>query len=280
MDIEICSFKALEIAYNEAVYKSDREHVTLFIKNDDRFKKLNYEAIYDFSHLRMTVDEKNDFELIKIILENLYKENKNFSYMDAISFMTKNPYLFTFNATIKRDEGLDKSLINDSGDQILIEQVRFNKWNKLKQQLHNKKEVIKFSKGNIYFMSIGQNIGHESCGKNDLYLRPVLVYKKLSKSTFVGIPLTSSKKEGSYYFSFNYKQGKTSTAMFNQIRVFDIRRAEYLSGHINKNISLNLENKLNEFMKLPQCKNKGEWPTRAKSELIISNNDNNVKEIK
>lgn len=113
MDIEVCTFAALEIAYIEATFKSDREHVTLFIKNDDRFKKLNHTSKYDFSHLRMTVDEENDFELIKIILENLYEDNPNFSYLDAISFMTKNPNTLHINSNITRDEGLAKSLKED-----------------------------------------------------------------------------------------------------------------------------------------------------------------------
>jgi len=145
-----------------------------------------------------------------------------------------------------------------------INKDKYDNWNKLKKELNNKRDIIKFSAGNIYFVSIGQNIGHESYGKKDLFLRPVLVYKKLSRTTFLGIPLTSKIKEGSYYFSFNYKKGVTSTAMFNQMRVFDIRRTEYLSGYINKNTYKNLEKKINEFMKLPQCKSKGEWPTRAK----------------
>lgn len=113
MDIEICTFNALEIAYNEATFKSDREHVTLYIKNNTQFKKLNYLSKYDFSHLRMTVDEESDFELIKIIIENLYKINPNFSYLDAISFMTKNPDTFYINSNIIRDEGLIKSLKED-----------------------------------------------------------------------------------------------------------------------------------------------------------------------
>jgi len=139
----------------------------------------------------------------------------------------------------------------------------FDKWNTLKKRLDKKEKIIKFSNANIYFMSIGKNIGYESYGKDQLFLRPVLVYKKLSKTTFLGIPLTSKQREGSYYFSFNYKKDKTSTAMFNQMRVFDIRRSEYLSGSINKNIYKNLELKLQEFMKLPHHKD-GEWPTRAK----------------
>ncbi|MBD3841314.1 MAG: type II toxin-antitoxin system PemK/MazF family toxin [Campylobacterales bacterium] len=125
-------------------------------------------------------------------------------------------------------------------------------------------------------MSIGKNVGYETLGKQELFLRPVLVYKKLSKSTFLGIPLTSKIKEGSYYFSFNYKKGITSTAMLNQMRVFDIKRSEYLSGYINKNIYANLERKIEEFMKLPLQK-EGEWPTRAKSSFTLSKKSNNVK---
>jgi len=159
--------------------------------------------------------------------------------------------------------------------QILF-QNEFDKWNTLKKQLDNKKEIIEFYQGNIYFMSIGKNVGYEALGKKELFLRPVLVYKKLSKSTFIGIPLTSKIKEGSYYFSFNYKKDITSTAMLNQMRVFDIKRSEYLSGKINKNIYKNLENKVNEFMKVTSSKRRG-MPTRAKSDDILSKKGNDVK---
>ena len=113
MDVEVCTFSALEYAFNNAEYKSDREHVTLFIKNCEKFSKLNYIASVDFSHLRMTVDEDKDFLLIKIILENLYTVNPKFTYLEAISFMTKNPDMFYINSGIPRDEGLAKSLKED-----------------------------------------------------------------------------------------------------------------------------------------------------------------------
>ncbi|WP_372998835.1 cytidylyltransferase domain-containing protein [Sulfurimonas sp.] len=110
MDIEICTFEALKYAFNNATLKSDREHVTLYIKNSEKFKKFNYEAKNDFSNLRLTVDEQNDFDLIKDILENLYPVNNDFTYLDVISYMTRNPNLFFINSSIKRDEGLEKSL--------------------------------------------------------------------------------------------------------------------------------------------------------------------------
>ena len=101
---------------------------------------------------------------------------------------------------------------------------KLEQWSKLKLTLNNINKNIKIKQGEIYFLSIGQNIGYETYGKKKLFLRPVLIYKKLTKSTFVGIPLTSKEKIGSYFYSFKYKQDILSTAMFNQIRVFDIKR--------------------------------------------------------
>ena len=130
----------------------------------------------------------------------------------------------------------------------------YDKWNGLKKQLTHKNKIINFYEGNIYFMSIGKNIGHEIYGKDQLFLRPVLVYKKLTKTTFLGIPLTSQNKEGSYFFKFSYKKDKISIALLHQIRVYDIRRSEYLSGKINKNTKKNLETKMQEFMKITSSK--------------------------
>jgi hypothetical protein len=124
----------------------------------------------------------------------------------------------------------------------------FDEWNELKKKIDNRNIKIKFSVRNIYLMSVGQNIGYETFGKGDEFLRPVLVYKKLSKETFIGIPLTSKQKEGSYYFSFNFK-GKTSIAMFNQIRVFDIRREKVFYGRISQNTFDNLKKKFLAFIK-------------------------------
>ncbi len=132
----------------------------------------------------------------------------------------------------------------------------FDQWNSLKKQLDCKEKIIDFYEGNIYFMSVGQNIGHEIYGKNELFLRPVLVYKKLTNTTFLGIPLTSQNKEGSYFFEFSYKKNKRSVALLHQMRVYDIRRSEYLSGKINKNTKKNLEAKLLKFMEVTSSKKK------------------------
>jgi glutamate-1-semialdehyde 2,1-aminomutase len=113
MDIEIFNYQALELAFNEATLKSDREHVTTYIKKNDKFTKLNFESKYDFSHLRFTVDVLSDFDLIRVLIKALYRINPDFSYLDAISYMTKNPNLFSINSNVQRDEGYIKSLAKD-----------------------------------------------------------------------------------------------------------------------------------------------------------------------
>ena len=113
MDVEIFDYQTLEIAYNESTLTSEREHVTPYIKSSDRFTRTNYSSNYDFSHLRLTIDVNSDFELIKVLIEELYENNPNFSYLDAISYMTKHPNLFFINSDIQRDEGYSKSLKDD-----------------------------------------------------------------------------------------------------------------------------------------------------------------------
>jgi spore coat polysaccharide biosynthesis protein SpsF len=109
LDVEVCSYEALEKSYLNAKLDYEKEHIFQYIKNNDKFSKYNYKSKYDFSHLRFTIDEEKDFILIKKILENLYLENKYFTYLDVVSYMSKNPLLFNINSDIVRDEGLLKS---------------------------------------------------------------------------------------------------------------------------------------------------------------------------
>ncbi len=113
-------------------------------------------------------------------------------------------------------------------------QNSFDKWNELKQKLHKEKKDLFIREREIYFLHLGKNIGYEQNGKNDKFLRPILVYKKLSHNLFLGIPLTSKEKKGNYYYKFNYKPSKISYALLNQIRVFDTKRICYKSGTIKR----------------------------------------------
>ena len=65
------------------------------------------------------------------------------------------------------------------------------------------------------------NVGSEQSGKHELFERPVLVVKKVTANTFIGVPLTSNKKKGSWYVEI---ESTKSSAIISQVKLFDTRR--------------------------------------------------------
>ena len=70
---------------------------------------------------------------------------------------------------------------------------------------------------------MGENVGTEINGKSKTFARPVLVIRKLSRYSFIGVPLTSQKHEGSWYSSFEF-QNKRQVAVLAQVRNFSVSR--------------------------------------------------------
>tara|TARA_X000001036_G_C20600320_1_gene774653 strand:- start:306 stop:1082 length:777 start_codon:yes stop_codon:yes gene_type:complete len=113
-DVEIFKFQALEDAWIKAKLTSEREHVTPFIKFDEKTFKINkILSTEKNSNYRWTLDEKEDFELIKIIFDELHDENHLFSMNDIIKFLDRNKNLLSINSMYLREEGYRKSLKND-----------------------------------------------------------------------------------------------------------------------------------------------------------------------
>jgi spore coat polysaccharide biosynthesis protein SpsF len=113
-DVEVFKFQALEKAYRDANLLSEREHVTPYIKFDEKNFKINkILSTEKKSNYRWTLDEKEDFDLIKIIFDELYDDNHFFSMDDIIKFLEKNKKLLSINSMYLREEGYRKSIEND-----------------------------------------------------------------------------------------------------------------------------------------------------------------------
>lgn len=114
LDVEVLRFSALEQAWHEARLPSEREHVTPFIYNHpERFRLAQYKNPVDLSHLRWTVDEPDDFELVRIIYETLYPQQPEFGTDAILALLRARPELATFNTGHRRNEGYAKSLLQD-----------------------------------------------------------------------------------------------------------------------------------------------------------------------
>jgi glutamate-1-semialdehyde aminotransferase/spore coat polysaccharide biosynthesis protein SpsF (cytidylyltransferase family) len=138
MDVEVFRFKALETAWNEAVLQSDREHVTPFIwrnstaKGGSRFSSLVYRSVSDHSNIRVTVDDRNDLDLINQLILAIGDTG---SWKEYVEYLNKHKSLLSINNNTQRNEGLMKSLYHDK--LVLKEIQNYSKSNEYRKRVHN-----------------------------------------------------------------------------------------------------------------------------------------------
>src|ERR1700733_4083112 len=132
----------------------------------------------------------------------------------------------------------------------------FTEWHELKTNLQKIEANTFFHEREIWLCSIGMNLGREEDGKNALFLRPVIVFRKFDADSFWGIPVTSTLRMGSYYYQFPLG-GRTATALLVQVRLFDrkrfIRKMVVLSDEQFNELKACIENLMPEKTKSLHC---------------------------
>ena len=113
-----------------------------------------------------------------------------------------------------------------------MEDKKFMDWIRLKAKIHFHGIYRNMKEGDVWWCSMGENIGVEINGKHEYFLRPVLVYKKLSRFGFMGIPLTSQPHIGSWYVRFVF-QGRVEYGVLSQARVFSAFRLYRKMGAVS-----------------------------------------------
>jgi len=113
LDVEIFSFQTLEKTFLDAKLNSEKEHVTPYMeKHPELFNIFNFENNEDLSHIRLTVDQKEDLELIQNLYSVMSPKN-DFGLNEIKDIFSKNPELFRINSKYRRNEGYLKSLKED-----------------------------------------------------------------------------------------------------------------------------------------------------------------------
>lgn len=120
----------------------------------------------------------------------------------------------------------------------------FDTWNNIKKQLHLRNKKIYFKEREIWWASVGANIGYEENGKNSDYERPVLIYKKFNKDLIWAIPMTSKSKDNKYYFIIS----TNSVVILSQLRSFSSKRLIRKMGIISPEIHSEIKNRLIELL--------------------------------
>ena len=109
----------------------------------------------------------------------------------------------------------------------------FDSWNGIKKGLDVKNNKMLFKEGEMWWCHLGENVGNEINGKGDRFTRPVYVFKKYDRYSFLGLPLTTKDKVGSWYFPIIFRE-KKQTILLSQGRILDYRRLREKMGEIGE----------------------------------------------
>ena len=99
----------------------------------------------------------------------------------------------------------------------------FDAWNRRKKYLDRRQRVPHAYTREIWWCSLGVNIGTETDGKHDNFERPVLILKVYNRHSQLVLPLTSQKKAGVSQTKLQLA-GKEQYAMLTQARVVSTKR--------------------------------------------------------
>lgn len=105
MDAEIFTFDSLASAWQNAQKKSEREHVTPYIRESGKFKTLSVEYDLDWDQYRMTLDTEEDYQVLKLLVDNC---GECASVAEYVKFLSSHPEISEINSIYQRNEGYQK----------------------------------------------------------------------------------------------------------------------------------------------------------------------------
>ncbi len=125
----------------------------------------------------------------------------------------------------------------------------FDNWNKKKKFIDKNETNFLFNTGEVWWCAVGLNVGEESCGKGEKFRRPVLVLRKLSRKNFIGIPLSTQKKEGTWFAPLSINQTVQYLLLY-QIRMFSTNRLQRRLATLTGNEFNQAKEKLEALLEL------------------------------
>ena len=99
----------------------------------------------------------------------------------------------------------------------------FDGWNEEKKKTDSNTGRF-YHKREVWWCTLGVNVGHEQDGTGKEFRRPVLVFKALSRQTCLIIPLSSVQHIHPMRLQIGVVGDKEAQAIVSQMRVVDTKR--------------------------------------------------------
>ena len=115
LDVEVCTFVALERAWHEACKSSEREHVTPYLRLAGKFRVANVVHEHDLSgyYYRWTVDDSVDLAFVRAIYAH-FGDRVNFGLGDVLALLDQRPDLLAQQGSAIMNEGYYTSLYDQA----------------------------------------------------------------------------------------------------------------------------------------------------------------------
>ncbi len=153
-----------------------------------------------------------------------------------------------------------------------------DKWNEVKKRTEQENIKVYFKERDIFWTRLGENIGFEQNGKGEQFQRPILVVRRYTNDMFLGVPLSTTKRDGSFFFQFSFLENQISTALLVQHKLYSKKRLLKKIGMINKDDFENLKIKLHDLVFGENfCSSKKKSDPEGNCTNIITKNINNSK---
>lgn len=119
-------------------------------------------------------------------------------------------------------------------------------WHTKKAQIESTYHSPYFYEREIWWCSIGLNVGVEEDGKHDQFHRSILVFRKFNKEMLWALPTSSRIRQSNQHFLFVF-QGTERSVLLSQIRVLSAKR---LDRRIGKMEGMDFQRLDEKFFKL------------------------------
>ena len=127
-------------------------------------------------------------------------------------------------------------------------QKDFETWHKKKQKAQDIVQRPMFNEREIWWCSLGANVGDEQDGKGENFTRPVLILKKFNRNICLVVPLSSKLKEHIPFYAEISFHGKKQSALLLQIRVVDAKRLRDKMGRLEKEQAVKIKDMIKDFL--------------------------------
>ena len=124
----------------------------------------------------------------------------------------------------------------------------FVDWTRVKIKIHASVYKRFPHKREIWWISLGKNVGVEMNGKHENFERPALVIRQYNNDASLILPVTSQQKEGNWFYDFVGASGESNSVNLSQLRTVSHKRFLRRVGKMDSSAFLEIKEKLKNFV--------------------------------